>query len=183
MLRTVALIELAIAWVVWWYPFLFQAPHVQKRPSITVAGPTRIGLLLEVAAFAIAFAFPAPVQSIVRLASGMLLTVVAVLLAFTSVRHLGRMFRVHAGLYHDHELVRTGPYGVVRHPIYASLFAMLLATALVWTSPVWIVVAVAIYIAGTEIRVRCEDGLLAGRFGEQFENYRRRVPGYIPFVR
>jgi protein-S-isoprenylcysteine O-methyltransferase Ste14 len=46
-------------------------------------------------------------------------------------------------LYADHQLVRTGPYAVVRHPIYASLLAMLLATVVLLTpwlrapSPWW----------------------------------------------
>jgi protein-S-isoprenylcysteine O-methyltransferase Ste14 len=43
--------------------------------------------------------------------------------------------------------------------------------------------ALALYIAGTEIRVYTEDGLLASRFGERFLEYKRRVPAYLPFVR
>ena len=41
--------------MVWAYPFLFRAPHIQKRESLTVAGPTRVGLLLEVTAIGLAF--------------------------------------------------------------------------------------------------------------------------------
>jgi len=41
----------------------------------------------------------------------------------------------------------------------------------------------ALFISGTEIRVRCEDGLLGSRFGAEFEAYREAVPAYIPFVR
>jgi protein-S-isoprenylcysteine O-methyltransferase Ste14 len=44
-------------------------------------------------------------------------------------------------------------------------------------------VSLAIYIAGTEIRVRTEDGLLLSRFHDEFLAYRRRVPAYIPFIR
>jgi len=43
------------------YPFLFRAPHFQKRPSITVPWPTRAGLLLEISAFAVSFVFHLPV--------------------------------------------------------------------------------------------------------------------------
>jgi protein-S-isoprenylcysteine O-methyltransferase Ste14 len=38
-------------------------------------------------------------------------------------------------------------------------------------------------IAGTEIRVRAEDRLLAERFGESFITYRSRVSAYVPFIR
>ena len=113
----------------------------------------------------------------------MLVAPFAPLLAWGAVRHLGRQFRVQAGLYRDHELVRTGPYAVVRHPIYASLLAILLGTLLVLTPWPWIPISLALFLVGTEIRVRAEDGLLASRFGEEFRRYRTRVPAYLPFVR
>jgi protein-S-isoprenylcysteine O-methyltransferase Ste14 len=99
------------------------------------------------------------------------------------VQHLGKQFRVNAGLYDDHELVRTGAYSVVRHPIYAGLFGMLLATIAISTPPIWAAVSVVLFVIGTEIRVRTEDGLLRGRFGAAFEEYRRSVKAYIPYVR
>jgi protein-S-isoprenylcysteine O-methyltransferase Ste14 len=45
------------------------------------------------------------------------------------------------------------------------------------------VLSLALFIAGTEIRVYTEDGLLASRFGERFLAYRKRVRAYLPFVR
>jgi protein-S-isoprenylcysteine O-methyltransferase Ste14 len=41
----------------------------------------------------------------------------------------------------------------------------------------------AFAVAGTEIRVRLEDGLLKARFGDQFVDYRARVPAYVPWIR
>jgi protein-S-isoprenylcysteine O-methyltransferase Ste14 len=105
-------------------------------------------------------------------------------MAWTAVRHLGRQFRVHAGLYHDHELVRTGPYRIVRHPIYTSLLGMLIATMLLLrTDLTWVVISLALFIAGTEIRVRSEEALLASRFEDSFPAYRKTVSAYIPFIR
>jgi protein-S-isoprenylcysteine O-methyltransferase Ste14 len=170
----------------WWYPFLFRAPHVQKRASITLATPTRIGLLLETSAICMAFVFRLPLTeplALWRIVPALTLQPIAVALAWGAVRHLGRQFRINAGLYHDHELVHTGPYAIVRHPIYASLFAMLLSCLLLLTPLPWAALSVAIYILGTEIRVRTEDGLLASRFGEQFDEYRRSVPAYLPGIR
>jgi protein-S-isoprenylcysteine O-methyltransferase Ste14 len=113
----------------------------------------------------------------------MAIAIPAVVMAWQAVAHLGKQFRLHAGLYDDHELVRTGPYSIVRHPIYSSLLAMLAANCLLLTRWPWALLALAIYIAGTEIRVRSEDGLLASRFPEEFAAYRRQVPAYLPFVR
>jgi protein-S-isoprenylcysteine O-methyltransferase Ste14 len=157
-------LELVAFWLVWAFPYVFRAPHHQKRQSITASRPTLIGLFFEVAGVAMAF-------SLHRLPSG------------SDIPHLGRQFRIRAGLYVDHELVRTGPYSIVRHPIYASVLAMLLLTMLLLTPWRWMPAPLAVFILGTEIRVRAEDRLLASRFGEEFHEYRRSVPAYIPFVR
>lgn len=71
----------------------------------------------------------------------------------------------------------------MRHPIYTSMFGMLMATAAAYTWwPMGIAGAVA-FIAGTEIRVRAEDGRLEAHFQDRFREYRSRVGAYIPFVR
>ena len=167
--------------MLWWYPFLFRAPHWQKRGSVTAVWPTRIGLLLECAAFLVAFCFRVPAgPGSVRLICAMLPGPAAVALAWSAVTHLGRQFRITAGVWEDHELVRTGAYGVVRHPIYASLLVMLAATLLRFTRWPWVLFSVALFITGTEIRIHAEERLLAARFGDAFAAYRARVPAYIP---
>jgi protein-S-isoprenylcysteine O-methyltransferase Ste14 len=171
---------------VWWYPFVFVAPHRQKRPSITAAGPSRIGLLLQTVAYFTALVphvpFDAPISTL-RAVAAMIPGPVAVWMGWNAVIHLGRQFRIQAGLYEDHKLVTTGPYAVVRHPIYSSMFALLLAMVAAMTPPMWIGISLALFVAGTEIRVRTEDGLLRSRFPEESARYRRRVSAYIPFVR
>jgi len=179
-------ILLVLCWLSWFCPFIFRAPHLQKRPSITVAGPTRVGLLLEMGGIFLALLFQNTRRSppgIARVAAAAVLGALATWLFSRSVTHLGKQFRIHAGLYHDHELVRTGPYAVVRHPIYLSLLCMLLCTILLATRWEWAALPVAVFIAGTEIRVHTEDKLLASRFGAAFDAYRKTVPAYIPFVR
>ena len=44
----------------------------------------------------------------------------------TGVGALGRQWRIDAGLNSDHELVQSGPYRIVRHPIYTSMLCLLL---------------------------------------------------------
>lgn len=179
-------VGLAVSWIAWAWPFIFRAPHNQKRPSITAIGPTRVGLLLESGAICMAFVFRLPPDSppgLARVLPSLILGPMAAVLGWKSVAHLGRQFRVHAGLYEDHELVRTGPYAIVRHPIYTSLLAMLVCSLLVLTP--WPVAALALmlFLLGTEIRVHIEDRLLESRFGEEFRRYRRNVSAYVPFVR
>jgi protein-S-isoprenylcysteine O-methyltransferase Ste14 len=183
-MRAVACVEILICWIAWLCPFVFRMRH-QSRPSIT-AHVSLVGLGLEVAAIFLATFFHVPFDAPMGTAqfiAAMIPGPVAVAMSWSAVRHLGRQLRFEAGLYEDHELVRTGAYAVVRHPIYSSMLAMLLAIVGAMTQPLWIPITLALYIAGTEIRVRTEDGLLASRFPQQFAEYRAKVPAYIPFVR
>jgi protein-S-isoprenylcysteine O-methyltransferase Ste14 len=179
-------VVLTVSWFAWGYPFIFLAPHNQKRASITAIGPTRAGLFLESLAIFLAFACHLPLDTPPapwRVAAAIVCGPIAAVLSWTAVRHLGRQFRVHAGLYEDHELVTTGPYAIVRHPIYTSLLAMLVCSLLILTPWKWAIVCLVLFLAGTEIRVHTEDALLASRFGDRFLEYQRRVRAYLPFVR
>jgi protein-S-isoprenylcysteine O-methyltransferase Ste14 len=185
-MRVAGEIVLFVSWVAWAYPFIFRAPHNQKRPSVTATGPTLAGLLLEVTAIFLAFACrlsPDTPPGFLRIAGTTVFGIIAAVLAWTSVAHLGKQFRVNAGLYEDHELVKTGPYAIVRHPIYSSLLAILLSTLCLLTGWPWALLSLGLFAAGTEIRVHTEDRLLASRFGGQFAEYRKKVPAYVPFVR
>lgn len=63
------------------------------------------------------------------------------------------------------------------------MLGMLLATGFAWSWWPLLLIALAIFLVGTEIRVRAEDRLPADRFGDSFAAYRSRVPAYIPFLR
>ena len=102
---------------------------------------------------------------------------------WAAARHLGKQWRFEAALNEDHELVQTGPYRWIRHPIYASMLGMLLATGCAWTWWPMQIAGLVFFLIGTEIRVRAEDRLLSERFRESFAAYRARVPAYIPFIR
>ncbi len=107
----------------------------------------------------------------------------ALVLIWSALPALGKEWRLQAGVYEDHRLVQSGVYSVVRHPIYASMIALLLATGFLRAPLTLCAIALALMIAGTEIRIHAEELLLAERFGQQFADYRARVPAYLPFLR
>lgn len=104
-------------------------------------------------------------------------------LAWWAVRTLGDEWRLKAVVTEDHKLVTTGPFGLVRHPVYLSLFSMLLGSGFLMCGNGRLALACAIYAVGTEIRVQAEEGLLLGRFGAEFEQYRKSVKAWLPPVR
>ena len=82
------------------------------------------------------------------------------------------------------QLITWGPFARLRHPAYASLLGMLVSTALLAWSPWYFLVGVALYAVGTEARIAREEEELAGRFGEEFSEWVRRVRWrYLPGLR
>jgi protein-S-isoprenylcysteine O-methyltransferase Ste14 len=71
--------------------------------------------------------------SATRLVVSMFVGPVSVAMVWSAVKNLGKQWRVDAALNQDHDLVKTGAYSLLRHPIYASMLGMLLASGLMWT--------------------------------------------------
>ena len=80
----------------------------------------------------------------------------------------------------DHQLVQTGPYAFVRHPIYLCLLLWLLAMALAMGHPQRLGIGLPLYVAGTLLRVREEERLLRAMFGAAFDAYAARVKRFVP---
>jgi protein-S-isoprenylcysteine O-methyltransferase Ste14 len=174
---------LAVGWVAWLLPF-FVITRI-SGPAMTTDRRARWGILLQAIGYALLWQgkFWTRTPSAARFAASLALFAAAIALSWSGARAIGRQWRVDAGLNADHELVRTGPYRVVRHPIYASMVAVFFATGAILTPPILWIIASIVFIAGTEIRVRIEDRLLASHFGPDFVRYRRDVSAYVPFVR
>ena len=113
-------------------------------------------------------------------AAVLFLMIGAIALFATSSRERGKNWSLVARTRSDHELVRTGPYARVRHPIYLGMLLFLLALAVGLGHLLQLIVAVPVFLAGTTIRTRIEDRLLEQQFGEKFRDYRGSTPSLIP---
>jgi protein-S-isoprenylcysteine O-methyltransferase Ste14 len=185
-LEVVALAELIVCWILWSMAFVKPRKQAAGRHAVVAAPVAKWGILLQMFGFALVWAYirPAGFQKAAgSLIVSMILGPASVVLAWMAARHLGKQWRFEAALIQDHDLVQTGPYHFIRHPIYASMLGMLLATGFAWTWWPMFAAGLITYLAGTEIRVRAEDRLLEERFQEAFTAYRSRVRAYIPGLR
>jgi protein-S-isoprenylcysteine O-methyltransferase Ste14 len=185
-LKTVALTELFLGWIVWSLAFIKPSRQAAGQKEVARAPASKWGIGLVMLSFALTWAYVRPVgfeKSELALIVSMILGPPSVVLVWMATRHLGKQWRYQAAVSEDHELIQTGPYRWVRHPIYLSMLGMLLVTGAAWTWWPMFVGAIVAFLAGTEIRVRAEDSLLEGRFQGSFVAYRSRVRAYIPFIR
>ncbi|MGA8494590.1 MAG: isoprenylcysteine carboxylmethyltransferase family protein [Xanthobacteraceae bacterium] len=97
--------------------------------------------------------------------------------------HLGRLWSGTITRKQDHRIVETGPYALVRHPIYTGLIAAIVATA-VAEATVAAIVGAVLAAFGLWLKARIEERFLAGELGaDAYDAYRRRVPMLVPFLR
>jgi protein-S-isoprenylcysteine O-methyltransferase Ste14 len=101
------------------------------------------------------------------------------LLAIWARRHLGRNWSGRITIKVDHELVQSGPYRWIRHPIYTALLAMYAGTALVsgeWHALLGFALAAFAYWR----KIRMEEANLAVAFGAAWGDYRRSTGSLLP---
>jgi protein-S-isoprenylcysteine O-methyltransferase Ste14 len=108
--------------------------------------------------------------------------VASVWLVAAAVRTLGRQWALAARVVEGHKLITAGPYAYVRNPIYTGMLGMLIATGLATEHWIALVVAIVLFAAGLMIRVRSEEKLLRAAFGQEFEDYARKVPAVLPGI-
>ena len=180
----------AIAIVIVVYAVAFRIPLRRRKTVEQRSTQSRIGMIVAGIGFAALFAGPprqiqlfvggwhAAPEVVAAIASAC--AVAGAVFIVWSQRTLGKQWSLAARVVEGHQLVTHGPYSVVRNPIYASLTLLLLALGLTFATPLRVAIALVLYVAGTLMRVRAEEELMRGAFGDEWEAYRRRVPALIP---
>jgi protein-S-isoprenylcysteine O-methyltransferase Ste14 len=125
--------------------------------------------------------FLAAADAPVGFTTGAMLTAAGLLFAVWARRHLGRNWSATVTLKQGHELVTSGPYALVRHPIYTGLLLAFAGSALAtgeWRG----LVAILIVFGALWRKLRLEERWMRERFGTAYADYGRRVKALVPFV-
>lgn len=98
---------------------------------------------------------------------------------------LGKDYFVSTGmgaqLFQGQRLVTTGPFAIVRHPMYLGLIVTAMGSLLLYHT--WTTLAFAIFAPFTLLRARREELALAAEFGEEWREYTRQVPAFFPHLK
>ena len=173
-------------WLLWMLPFILFRPRQQGKP-VQTAPNARWGMVLQMFG---SWLVILPARKIWlepippwRICGGIAVGLLGIVLATAGIRHLGKQWRIQAALSKDHELITSGPYKFIRHPIYASMLAMFIASVFLLGRLPWWPIGFALFLAGIETRMHIEDALLQNRFGARFEEWIKAVPAYLPGLR
>ena len=96
--------------------------------------------------------------------------------------HLGNLWSAGVSRKEGHRVIDTGPYGIVRHPIYTGGFLAAFAAAAVHAHLLALLLALFVTIVFT-CKAFLEEGFLREEFGQSYEAYRKRVPMLVPFLK
>jgi protein-S-isoprenylcysteine O-methyltransferase Ste14 len=140
---------------------------------------TNLALLLEIVQFRFLGRF-LPV-SILTIVAGVAIELTGLFVAIWARRHLGRNWSGEITIKVEHELIRSGPYKRLRHPIYTGILIMYAGTAVVtgtWLALVGLLMAVLAYWR----KIRLEEANLRVAFGPAYNAYCRESWALAPWL-
>jgi len=111
--------------------------------------------------------------------AGVIVTWAGVAFAIWARFHLGRFWSASVSLREQHQLIRSGPYAYVRHPIYNGILTMFLGTTLA-VGRYRALIAFLVVLAAFVVKSRHEEKLLEAQFGPAFEEHRRHTGFFLP---
>jgi protein-S-isoprenylcysteine O-methyltransferase Ste14 len=95
--------------------------------------------------------------------------------------HLGTNWSGQPVIRIDHELVRSGPYAIVRNPIYTGILIAIAGTTIV-IGEFWALAVTLILLLVLLVKIRMEEKFLLEEFGDSFIQYKKEVKSIIPFI-
>jgi protein-S-isoprenylcysteine O-methyltransferase Ste14 len=173
---------IAITWLVFWVFWLASAATAKQGSRRGPIGRSP-GLLLAIVALVLFRTFRTgtlEVHAVALGVAGSVLLLAGLGLAVWARFHLGRNWGMPMTRKDEPELVTSGPYRFIRHPIYSGMLLALLGTAIA-TNLYWLV-ALAIMGVYFIYSARTEERLMADAFPQAYADYKARSKMLIPFV-
>ena len=181
-----AFIILWIAWALSWALAALWSRRVEARPSLAAELRYRVPMVIGIVLMLVrAHGYEGALRlwHVGWIGAWVCVALVAAGIAFAwwARLYLGPLWSANITRKSEHRIVDTGPYALVRHPIYTGLLLSLLATTIA-KGTVTAIAGFLFLLLGLWLKARLEEGWLASELGEDtYGSYRRRVPMLIPF--
>ena len=179
-----------LAWIIIAVVWLVTAMRVKRTVRIepyssrighVLTFATAVGLLFSSSLRIGPLAWRAFPPSEIAAAVGLALTIGGISFALWARFYLKGNWSAMVALKEDHTLIRTGPYAIVRHPIYTGLLLAMLGTAIA-VGELGCFLGVILAFAGWIAKARMEECFLLQQFGGTYSQYSHHVKALIPFV-
>jgi len=176
------------AWALFWLVSAFGTKKTARREPF---GPRLLYILIGVAGGVLIASDRLPWSPLMNLRLwprsllsywiGLAVLVAGVAFAVWARVHLGANWSGTVTVKEDHELIRTGPYGYVRHPIYTGLITGLIGTA-ICSGTLRAALGAGVIAAALYVKSRTEERFMRETFPGQYQENPEEVPALIPFT-
>jgi protein-S-isoprenylcysteine O-methyltransferase Ste14 len=109
-----------------------------------------------------------------------IVTFIGLLIMLWARKTLDRNWSADIVLKEKHELITSGPYAYVRHPIYAGLILMVLGVVL-YINTLAFTIFFILFVFGAYYKAKKEERLLVSHFGDSYLEYKKKVKSLIPY--
>ncbi|MGH9773783.1 MAG: methyltransferase family protein [Candidatus Acidiferrales bacterium] len=181
---------LIFPWLVVGIYFVISAVKIGRRKERESPATLYPRIAMEIVAWYLLYEHRLPIEFLNRrfvpeiaviLAAGVALTYAGMILTLWARYCLGKFWNASVSLQQGHELIRSGPYARLRHPIYSGILLALVGMALAigkWRA----LAAFALVLIGFTWKARTEESALAREFGERYAAYRQQTGFLLPHL-
>lgn len=120
-------------------------------------------------------------DSAIYLWIGLCMTFTGVMFSIWARATLGRNWSGIVTVKQNHELIRTGPYALVRHPIYTGILFALLGT-IIFDGKIRSLILIIAVLSVLIHKMKMEEQFMAAQFGSQYTSYRQKTKALLPFL-
>jgi len=177
-----------IVFVIYWIVASIKTHAVRIEESFA----SRYGILaLEIGGYVLVFSdstrigflgFRFVPRKLMSALVGVTLTWLGIGLAIWARYHLAEYWSARVTIKEDHQLIRTGPYAHLRHPIYSGVVLATIGSALVidqWRC----ILGICLVLTGYCLKAMKEEAMLSQQFGDAFQEHRKHTGFLIPRFR
>ena len=178
-------------WAVWFAYWIARSGGTEKTGQRESHSSRRVHLMLSGAAFALIllplsnvpfFGLKLLPSTKSLFVAGVAILICGLAFAVWARRRLGRYWSGTIALKEGHRLIRTGPYAIVRHPIYTGFVMGMVGTA-VAQGQIRSILAVVLLVASYLRKIRIEETWLVQQFGDEYRTYQKEVGALIPCIK
>lgn len=112
----------------------------------------------------------------------LILYTIGLLLRYVSILYLGKYFTRDVSIESKHELISSGPYTLLRHPLYVGLFLLTTSVPLFFGHMYVYVLAIILMSTVLNQRMKLEEALLTEHFKESYTTWKSKRYRFIPFI-
>jgi protein-S-isoprenylcysteine O-methyltransferase Ste14 len=183
-------ILIGLLWIAWAGYWIIAARHNltnRRTESLLTGASYRVLLIIGI----LLLAFPVRSQTVLDVflwphsalivAIGLAMTISGLSIAVWARRHLGRYWSGRITLKVDHRVIQSGPYALVRHPIYSGILLALLGTV-ISIGTVQSCLGLALMFLSFVRKLTLEERWLSTDLGSEYDDYRHRVKALIPYL-